>query len=131
VALEAALATARATVVTLEAALAAEAGCGGDDEVLDLAALHERYHLGRSAVRQAIERGELKASRGAKGRILVRREAVEGWLSERPAVVSPRPRFTDSGSLAEWDRAQELELRRVAGAGSGSSVGERSHVRPK
>jgi hypothetical protein len=104
-ALEAALATARATVVTLEAALAVETGCGIDDEVLDLAALQERYHLGRSAVRQAIERGELSASREDLG----------------PA---PRRRGLALGSAGGRFAAHEADrFRRSCRMGTGSGAG--------
>lgn len=111
-ALEAALASARALVATLEAA---QANAAQPDELLDLVELGKRYGLGRAAVLAAVERGELEASRGVRGKILVSRLAIEEWRRSRPVVVQRKPR-AEVVDLAAWEAGQERALARAGGA---------------
>jgi len=100
--LEAALNAARATVALLEAELSDVEQA--DDPLLGVDELHEQFSCGRDAVRAAVERGELTASRGARGKILVARSEIERWLRSRPYKPGPRraePSEVDTDALEE------------------------------
>jgi hypothetical protein len=92
-----------------------EFGGRSADELLDLVALRERYGLGRDAILGAVGRGELVASRGARGKILVSRAEVERWIASRPVTVRTRERArsADVVSIAAWERDQQAELDRA------------------
>jgi hypothetical protein len=103
----------RAQADTLEA-LASALPDGDGDELLDLSELKRRFHLGRASVLSAVEKGELEASRGSRARILVRCSAVRAWLSARPVITRKATTRGEAATLDEWERAQSLELTRVA-----------------
>ena len=107
-AVEAALASARALVATLEAAL-----MDADDgpELLDMKATAERG-AGRDALKAAASRGELELLRGPRGKLLVERDAFEAWLRSRPyKPMTP----TQTPDLSAWDDAAAAELGRIGG----------------
>ncbi len=81
--------------------------------LLDLGELQRNYHLGRAAIRKGVEQGELTASRGARGRILVRRTDIEAWIASRPMIVAARASSPEATAFADWDRAQDRELARA------------------
>jgi hypothetical protein len=62
--------------------------------------------VGRDALRGAARRGELAVSQGPRGKLLVRRSALEAWLSSRQ--YKPEARATENASepdLAAWERS--------------------------
>jgi hypothetical protein len=73
------------------------------DELLDVAACRA-LGVGRDALRGAARRGELQVSQGPRGKLLVRRAALEAWLTSRSykptSAATPAP-----VDLAAWDRA--------------------------
>ena len=84
------------TLDALAASLAPEA-----DELLDLAAC-KALDVGRDALKGAADRGELQVSRGPRGKLLVRRSALEAWLSSRPY----KPTQTEAApDLDAWERS--------------------------
>jgi hypothetical protein len=108
-ALEAALASARALVASLEAVLMdADEG----PELLDVKATAERYGVGRDGLKAAALRGELELLRGPRGKLLVERDAFEGWLRSRP--YKPKTP-TQTPDLSAWDDAAAAELCRIGG----------------
>lgn len=114
--LETALLTAQALVASLEAALAVTTDSSNvDSELLDLPALRARFGLGRASVLGAVERGELTAARGARGKILVRHSAVEAWLASRPVTARKPVARPPAASLDDWELAQQRELHRASG----------------
>lgn len=82
------------------------------DDLLGLPELKRRYGLGRGTVLAAVDRGELEASRGARGAILVRHDVVESWLHSRP--VKPRQRDGAANDLTDWDARVRADLDRLA-----------------
>jgi hypothetical protein len=104
----------RAQADTLDA-LAAALPDHDADALLDLGDLRRRFRLGRASVLGAVERGELQASRGPRGRILVRCSAAEAWLASRPVETRRPGAAADPATLDEWERTQNRELERVAG----------------
>jgi hypothetical protein len=112
--LEAALATARATVATLEAALAATAEPVTSDTLDAREALAE-FGVGRDGLLAAHARGELQLCRGPRQKILVGRDEIERWLRSRP-VKSPQSREPAAPSdLESWERETRADLRALAG----------------
>ncbi len=105
-ALEAALATARATVAALEAAIADPIDRSA--EQLDARQTLAEYHVGRDGLLAAARRGELTLSRGPRNRVLVERQELERWLKSRP--VRPRQRTAPANDLSSWDADAEREL---------------------
>lgn len=105
--LEAALSAARATVALLEAELDdVTQGVTGDDPLLDTKQIKLECGLGHGGVKAAIERGELTASRGPRGKILVLRSELRRYLQSRP--VQPKPRKAQpTDDMGAWD-AQAL-----------------------
>jgi hypothetical protein len=110
-ALEAALATAKATVAAIEAALADPIDRSA--ELLDARQTLAEYHVGRDGLLAAARRGELVLSRGPRNRVLVERQEMERWLKSRP--LKPRERVAPANDLASWDVEAERELRAVGG----------------
>jgi hypothetical protein len=106
--LEAALVSARATVASLEAALA-DAENNGASELLDVAAVRKQYGVGRDALKAAAKRGELELSRGPRRRLLVKRDVLEAWLGSRP--YEP-PIAEPVADVEQWKAEAE---RRIAG----------------
>jgi hypothetical protein len=87
---EAALSSAETTVSLLRAQLLELDTAPANDPQLGVDELFAEYKIGRDAVRSAVERGELTASRGARGKILVLRSEVDRWLRSRPYKPGPR-----------------------------------------
>jgi|SRR6187401_1339262 len=74
----------------------------GEDKQLGCDELLEEFKLGRGTVQGAVERGELTASRGARGKILVARSEIERWLRSRPYKPGPRRiEETDDGDALQ------------------------------
>lgn len=87
-ALEAALATARATVATIEAALA-ELDRNDGDPWLDLTAAAEAVPLRRETLARWAREGRLQAVEAERGRLVTRRSWLDAALASRPARVKP------------------------------------------
>ena len=87
---EAALASAESNVALLRAVLADLDSAPGNDPQLGVDDLLKEYKLGRGTVKTAVAAGELIASTGARGKILVLRSEVERWLRSRPYKPGPR-----------------------------------------
>jgi len=79
----------RAQADVLEALAATLPGAGGD-ELLGVAECSERFGVGRDALKGASERGELAVTRGVRGKLLVRRSALEAWLESKPVRSAVR-----------------------------------------
>jgi hypothetical protein len=118
-ALEAALATARATVATLEVALAT--ADEPFDEVLSLADITAQFGYGREAILAAVGRGELDATRGPRRRVEIRRSELERWRASRPVEPRLRRRTAEIGDLAAWEAEADrvLELGQTARGAEG------------
>jgi hypothetical protein len=56
------------------------------DPILTLDEVQERYKVGRTAVLGAVERNELKISRGPRQRIQVRLSEMERWIDACTSV---------------------------------------------
>lgn len=80
------------------------------DQQLGLNELFEEFKVGRGTVQTAVAAGELTASRGARGKILVARSEVERWLRSRPYKPGPRrvEEQDDGDALEEALRSGEL-----------------------
>lgn len=113
-AIEAALATARATVAALEALLIAPDA--RETDLLDAKATMATYGVARDGLLAAASRGELDLHRGPRNRILVDRSELERWLRSRPHRPSARPRSEPPSDLAAWDAEQERELQALRGS---------------
>lgn len=88
--LNAALMAARTAVQLLEAELDEIERSPANDPQLGCDDLLKEFKLGRGTVQTAVANGELTASRGARGKILVARSEVERWLRSRPYKPGPR-----------------------------------------
>jgi len=108
--LNAALLAARTTVALLEAELEEHDRAPANDPQLGVDELLKEFKLGRGTVQSAVERGELTASRGARGKILVARSEVERWLRSRPYKPGPRrvEESDDGDALEDALRSGEL-----------------------
>jgi hypothetical protein len=107
--IEAALASALATVATLQlvkaAALARETP---PDELLGL----EQHDVGRRALLAAAGRGEIAVMRGPRQKLLVSRLELERWLRSRP--VPPRARKAgEVVDLEDWQRDAMSDVKRA------------------
>jgi hypothetical protein len=109
------LATARATVATLEAALA-----GAGDPATDL--LSERqtmaeYGVARDGLLAAAARGEITLSRGPRNRIQVERQEIERWMKARPFAPRRKRRVAvePANDLDTWSIEAERALRATGG----------------
>jgi hypothetical protein len=91
------------------------------DELLDAKQTLDRYGIGRDAIRGAAFRGELQVHRGARGKFLVRKDAIESWIEARP--YTPTPRRAPCADLAEWDRETSAAMRALPRARVGSARG--------
>jgi len=114
-ALQAALATARATVATLEVAL--EGTETDADELLTAAESLERFGIGRDGLLAGERRGEIALTRGPRNRIQVSRSALEEYRRRPHPVTKGRtplaPQATET--LEAWDEQAGAELRLLAG----------------
>lgn len=87
------------------------------DPFLKLRQISEDYDCGRHAIKSAIARGELRASRGPhNNEYLIRRSEIERWLEATPHTGSPRPVALIDDDDDEADR-ELAELARLARAG--------------
>lgn len=107
---EAALSSAESNVALLRAVLADIDAAPSNDPQLGCDDLLKEFKLGRGTVQSAVERGELTASRGARGKILVLRSEVERWLRSRPYKPGPRrvEENDDGDALEDALRSGEL-----------------------
>jgi hypothetical protein len=104
--IEAALASARALVASLEAAL--EDAGNDPTELLDVAMVKEEYNIGRDALKAAAHRGELTLTRGPRGRLQVERGKLEAWQRSRKYEPTQRRPVADLEAWkAEADRCIE------------------------
>lgn len=111
--LEAALSAARTTVALLEAELDdVTTGIIGDDPLLDTKQIKEETGLGHDGVKAAISRGELKASRGPRQKILVARSELRRFMQATP--VQPR-KAKPAADLGDWDAQADAALRKIGG----------------
>ena len=95
----------RAQAAALDALAATLPDVEGD-EILDVSACRERFRVGREALRGAAQRGELAISQGPRGKLLVKRSALEAWLSSRK--YKPESRATEhegEPDLDAWERS--------------------------
>jgi hypothetical protein len=65
-------------------AAAAVADPASDDERLDVKQTLEQFGVGRDGLKNAADRGKLAITRGARGKLLVRRSELIRWLDSRP-----------------------------------------------
>lgn len=87
---------------------------GGEDPLLNTKQIQAETGLGHDGVKRAIERGELSASRGPRGQILVARSELRRYLTSKP--VQPRTRkAAPPDDLASWEAQAERELRAITG----------------
>jgi hypothetical protein len=93
------------------AILIGEARTAPSDPLLGLKQIKERYGCGRWAIRSAIDRQELSATKGPHNdEYLIRQSELERWLSSKPHVPrTPKP--------VEWrddpDAEAERQLQRL------------------
>ena len=80
------------------------------DASLTLAQIREAFGFGEEAVRAAIARGELSATRGPRQRIEVRRSEIERWRSSRPVHLKPKKRVVELDHLEAWERETGFQL---------------------
>ncbi|HET7540684.1 MAG TPA: helix-turn-helix domain-containing protein [Polyangiaceae bacterium] len=108
--LNAALLAARTTVALLEAELEEHERAPANDQLLGVDELLAEYGIGRGTVQTAVANGELTATRGARGKILVSRSEVDRWLRARPYKPGPRrvEEPDDGDALADALRSGEL-----------------------
>jgi len=112
---EAALASVETTRALLLAQLAEIDSAPANDPQLGCDDLLKAYKIGRGTVQTAVANGELTASRGARGKILVARSEVERWLRSRPYKPGPRRvEDTDDGRDALEELIATGELVRGA-----------------
>jgi hypothetical protein len=107
---EAALSSAESNVALLRAVLADLDAAPSNDRQMGVDELLKEYRLGRGTVQSAVERGELTASRGARGKILVLRSEVERWFRSRPYQPGARrvEENDDGDALEDALRSGEL-----------------------
>lgn len=111
-ALEAALASAKALVATLEAALAHPEPAG--PALLDARQALSQYGIGRDGLLAAAERGEIELTRGPRNRLQVTRDEIERYLRSKPH--RPRLRRAEpANDLEQWSAVAERELRAIGG----------------
>ncbi len=115
-ALEAALASARATVATLEAALVV-ANEAPDRRVLTLETAAEASSLSAHTLRTWCKSGRLRSNRGPRGAYLVTLDDVRDAVRAEPTKPSPRKRSEPAANdLDDWDAEADRELRAMGGA---------------
>lgn len=102
-ALRAQAAALRAQADALEALAATLPDVAGDAllGVRECAALG----VGRDALRGAARRGELEVNQGPRGKLLVRRSALEAWLLSRKYKPEARAAREAEPDLDAWERS--------------------------
>jgi hypothetical protein len=114
--LEAALASAKASVTILEALLDATPMVEGQgSDLLNVDQTLEQYQIGRDGLLNASRRGEIALVRGARNRIMVERSELERWIKSRPVQPRKAPVEPPAADLDAWDRQAEASLRSVGG----------------
>lgn len=84
------------------------------DPLLGVDEAQSEFGVGRGTIATAAAAGELSASRGARGKVLVRRSELERWIASRPFKPGPRRvEETDDGDALE-DALRSGELVRGA-----------------
>jgi hypothetical protein len=112
--LEAALASAKASVTILEALLEQTPMVEGQgSDLLTVDQTLEQYRIGRDGLLNASGRGELHLVRGARNRIMVERSELERWIKSRPVQPRKAPAAPAAADLDAWDRQAEASLRSV------------------
>lgn len=61
--------------------------------------------VGRDALRGAARRGELEISQGPRGKLLVKRSALEAWLSSRKYKPESRAEQAGEPDLDAWEKS--------------------------
>lgn len=120
-------------VAALDAACAAVAAVAQSDsdtessrrELLDVSQTLASYGVGRSALLNAAHRGELMLLRGARQRLLVRRDEIERWIESRRVIPTLRdgrsivaggsPPNRPAETEAEWQRRCDAQLAAMRG----------------
>lgn len=74
------------------------------DALLDVRGAAE-LGVGRDALRGAARRGELEVSQGWRGKLLVKRSALEAWLSSRKYKPEARAAREAEPDLDAWERS--------------------------
>lgn len=110
--LQAALASARALVATLEAALE-QAERPGDDPALTLEAAARATQLSPHTLRSWCRSGRLRSHRGPRGAYLVRRSDIDAAIEAAPSEPMLRRRAT-AVDLDAWERETETELQAMS-----------------
>lgn len=101
-ALESQAATLRALAET------ADNDTAGPDPLLDADETLERHGIGRDGLKAAGDRGELKLSRGSRGKLLVRESELIRYLESRP--YQPRRAKPEPVTGDSWDAEMERQL---------------------
>ncbi|MEO7032196.1 MAG: hypothetical protein ABI548_00115 [Polyangiaceae bacterium] len=63
----------------------------------------EIFGVGRDAIKSAAARGELEVTRGVRGKLLVKRSALQAWLASKPYV--PPARDEPAQDAEAWQRS--------------------------
>ena len=88
---------------------------GDEDPFLGVEEAQAEFNgIGRGTIATAAAAGELNASRGARGKILVRRSELARWIASRPFKPGPRRGTENDDSDALEDALQTGELVRGA-----------------
>lgn len=107
--LKAALSSAHAMVALLEAEIAdLTVGTSGDDPLLTTKQLKAEFGVSHDFVAARAKAGELAASRGPHGKLLVLRSEMKRYLMSTP--VQPR-KTAPASSLDDWDVQATRALR--------------------
>lgn len=110
--IQAALASARALVASLEATLD-QAQQPADDPALSLAVASKATRLSPHTLRTWCRRGRLQYSRGARGAYLVRVSDINDAIAAAPTLPSP-PR-ADAQDLEAWEQETASTLAEMEG----------------
>ena len=87
---------------------------GDEDPLLGVDEAQAEFGVGRGTIATAAAAGDLSASRGARGKILVRRSELARWIDSRPFKPGPRRVEEHDDSDALEDALQNGELVRGA-----------------
>lgn len=112
--LRAALASARALVATLEAALE-QAEQPPDDRALGLDAAGEASGISPHTLRSWAKSGRLRTHRGPRSSYLVKLSDVHAAIEAAPSEPAPRIRATPVVDLDAWEAQAERELSSLGG----------------
>lgn len=93
-------------------AAALEEKTDGNTDLLFVEQTLEQYQVGRDALLNASDRGELHLVRGARNRIMVERAELERYIKSRP--VRPR-KAAPASDLDDWEKQADLSLKALQG----------------